>query len=232
MPQLAEQARYHVMPSQPRLLTRFDDVFYAFDKPAGLAVHQNAENIPDLVSWIRTQRALPRGLKPGHRLDRGTSGVVLCGATRQARAQISTWLNDGIEKHYLALVAGVPEADEASIEIPLFDERRKRMLDAHTLVRVAQRFQGFSLLELQLVTGRKHQLRRHLAEAEFPVVGDNRYGPKRPRRVPGFPQRLWLHAWKLILDERVIEAPLPSELSQHLTLLEKELPESSVLQSV
>ncbi len=232
MPQATQWARDDFMSNPPRLLTRFDDVFYAFDKPAGMAVHQNAENLPDLVTWIQTQRSLPRGLKPGHRLDRGTSGVVLCGATRSARAQISAWLNEDIDKHYLALVAGVPEADETSIEIPLFDERRKRTLNAHTLARVAQRFQGFSLLELQLVTGRKHQLRRHLAEVELPVVGDHRYGPKRPKRVPGFPHRLWLHAWKLTLGERVIEAPLPPELSEHLNRLKRELPASSVLHPI
>ena len=74
------------MLQQPRLLTRFEDVYFAFDKPQGMAVHQAGDSVPDLVTWIRSQRSLPNRLRPGHRLDRATSGVVLCGATaRRAR---------------------------------------------------------------------------------------------------------------------------------------------------
>jgi 23S rRNA-/tRNA-specific pseudouridylate synthase len=203
----------------PRLLTRFDDVFFAYDKPEGMAVHQNAEGLPDLVSWLKRQRSLPRDLKPGHRLDRATSGVVLCGAGRGARAQIASWLSADHGKHYLALVAGKPEADEGAFEAPLYDDRRGRLMEAKTVYTVRQRLEGFTLLELELVTGRKHQLRRHLADAGLPVVGDGRHGPKRPKRVPGFPGRLWLHAWKLRIGERVIEASLPAELAAHLELL-------------
>jgi len=203
----------------PRLLTRFGDRYYAFDKPAGMAVHPNAEGLPDLVTWIGTQRSLPKALRPGHRLDRATSGVVLCGAGRKARAQIAAWLQGPATKTYLALVAGVPEADEGRLDSPLFDRRRRRALPAETVFRVRERLDGFALLELELVTGRRHQLRRHLADAGLPVVGDTRYGPKRPKRVPGFPDRLWLHAWRLGLPEREIEAALPGELAQHLERL-------------
>ena len=70
-----------------------------------------------------------------------------------------------------------------------------------------------TLLDLELITGRKHQLRRHLAGIGLPVVGDRRYGPRRsPPLPPGFPDRLWLHAWKLQLPDRLIEARLPTEL--------------------
>ena len=207
------------MEPKPRLLTRFDDVFFAYDKPAGLAVHQNAEDLCDLVSWLKKQRSLPRDVKPGHRLDRATSGVVLCGAGRKARAQIASWLNGDAEKYYLALVAGMPKADEALLEAPLFDHRRGRPLEAKTLYTVRQRLRGFTLLELKLITGRKHQIRRHLADAGLPVVGDGRYGPKRPKRVPGYPNRLWLHASRLSIGERVIEAPLPRLLTEHLERL-------------
>ncbi len=203
------------MPRSPRLLTRFGDVFYAFDKPAGMAVHQNAEGIPDLVSWLQKQRSLPYNLKPGHRLDRPTSGVVLCGAGKKARAQIARWLENDATKTYLALVAGVPTDDEGLIDSPLFDDRRKRPLEAQTRYTVKQRLGAVTLLELELITGRKHQLRRHLAEAGMPIVGDDRYGPQRPLRVPGFPGRLWLHAATLRMAERVITAPLPELLEQH-----------------
>lgn len=207
------------MTISPRLLTRFGDVFYAFDKPAGMAVHQNAEGIPDLVSWLKKQRSLPRDVKPGHRLDRPTSGVVLCGAGKKARAQIARWLEHGATKTYLALVAGVPTDDEGLIDAPLFDDRRKRPLEAQTRYCVRERLGPVTLLELELITGRKHQIRRHLADAGMPIVGDKRYGPKRPLRVPAFPGRLWLHAATLRLEERVITAPLPENLEQHRALL-------------
>ncbi len=211
------------MPLTPRLLTRFDDVFFAYDKPAGMAVHQNAEGLPNLVSWLKAQRALPRDLKPGHRLDRPTSGIVLCGAGKKARARIAEWLGEGSDKQYLALVAGTPEVNEGLIDSPLYDARRKRELEAKTIYTVRQQFRGFTLLELSLVTGRKHQLRRHLAAAGLPVVGDDRYGPAKPKRIPGYPNRLWLHAWKLTFADRSIEAPLPSDLAQHLAEIEGEL---------
>jgi 23S rRNA pseudouridine955/2504/2580 synthase len=204
------------MAPTPRLLTRFGDVFYAFDKPAGLAVHPNAEGLPDLVQWIEAQRSLPRNLKPGHRLDRPTSGVVLCGAGRKARAQIADWLGDRAEKHYLALVFGEPEGDRLVFRDPLYDERRRRTLEAETRMKIREPLGLFTLVELQLVTGRKHQLRRHLAGAQLPVIGDRRYGPRVPTRVPGHPGRLWLHAWKLVLPDRTIESPLPEALEVHL----------------
>ncbi|MGB0640445.1 MAG: RluA family pseudouridine synthase [Myxococcota bacterium] len=205
----------------PRLLTRFDDIFYAYDKPAGMAVHQNAEGLPNLVSWLKSQRSLPRDLKPGHRLDRPTSGVVLCGVGKKARASISEWLQTDSNKRYLALVAGTPPAQEGLFDAPLYDARRKRELEARTLYTVRQQFRGFTLLELSLLTGRKHQLRRHLAAAGLPVVGDDRYGPQKPKRIPGYPHRLWLHAWQLTFGDRTIEAPLPPELAQHLAEIEE-----------
>ena len=202
----------------PRLLTRFGDVFYAYDKPEGMAVHPNDERLPDLVAWLRKQRALPRDLKPGHRLDRATSGVVLCGAGRAARAQIGKWIPEAT-KTYVALIAGSPDGDEGVFAQPLKDHQRRRVLEATTRYRVRERLHRVTLVELDLVSGRKHQLRRHLADAGFPIIGDKRYGPKRPLRVPAFPGRLWLHAEQLVLPERTITAVLPPELAQHLDVL-------------
>jgi 23S rRNA-/tRNA-specific pseudouridylate synthase len=180
-----------------------------------MAVHVNAEGVPDLTSWIQSQRSLPRGLEPVHRLDAGTSGVVMCGAGKKARAQMGEWL-EGSTKQYLALVAGKPPLDQGAFKTSLYDRRRERSLPCCTFYRVREHIQGFTLLELELLTGRRHQVRRHLAEADLPIVGDTRYGPKRPARIPHFPNRLWLHACKIEIGDRVIEAPLPAELQEQL----------------
>ena len=207
------------MSKLPRLLTKFGDVFYAFEKPEGMASHQNSEETLDLVTWMKGQRSLPHSLRPAHRLDLGTSGIVLCGAGRKARAQISEWLESEATKEYLVLVAGAPEQDSGQFKAPLYDRNKKKSQPCETIFRVEERFEGFTLLEIELVTGRKHQIRRHLAAAGFPVVGDKRYGPKKPKRVPGFPGRLWLHAWRLTIPGKVIESPLPNGLNDHLQVL-------------
>jgi 23S rRNA-/tRNA-specific pseudouridylate synthase len=214
------------MSKQPRLITKFGDVFYAFEKPEGMASHQNAEESLDLVRWIKKQKSLPHTLRPAHRLDLGTSGIVLCGAGRKARAQISAWIQDDATKEYMVLVAGAPEKDEGKFTTPLFDRNKKKTQPCETIFRVQERLNGFTLIEVELVTGRKHQIRRHLAAAGMPVVGDKRYGPKKPKRVPGFPNRLWLHAWRLTIPGKVIESPLPEELQAHLQLLRAKPSES------
>jgi 23S rRNA-/tRNA-specific pseudouridylate synthase len=207
------------MSKQPRLLTKFGDVFYAFNKPEGMASHQNSEETLDLVTWMKAQKSLPHSLRPAHRLDLATSGIVLCGAGRKARAQASEWLQDEATKEYLVLVAGAPDEDSGKFSAPLYDRNKKKSQPCETIFRVQERLNGFALLEVELVTGRKHQIRRHLSAAGFPVVGDKRYGPKKPKRVPGFPNRLWLHAWRLTIPGKVIESPLPEELEAHLELL-------------
>lgn len=207
---------------RPRLLTRWKDFYFAFDKPAGMPVHRCSDkSIADLSAWIKSQRSLPRCLLPVHRLDRATSGVIMCAAGSKARAKVNEWLNDAkTNKRYIALVAGSPARSAGVFNKPLFDRRRGRLLEAASYYRVRESLpHGFSLLDLELSTGRKHQLRRHLADAGLPIVGDMRYGPKRPKRIPHFPNRLWLHACELQLPDRVITSPLPLELQDHLKLL-------------
>jgi 23S rRNA-/tRNA-specific pseudouridylate synthase len=137
--------------------------------------------------------------------------VVVCGASPKARKTLNAALEDA-DKRYVALVSGKVKADEGIFDGRLKDARRKRLLEAQTLYRVRERLGRFTLLELRLVTGRKHQLRRHLADAGLPVVGDARYG-----KVPF--ERLWLHAESLELPDRTIEAPLPKVLVDHLNSL-------------
>ena len=138
-----------------------------------------------------------------------------------------------IKKTYLALVAGSVSASAGRIEAPIGRDpsRRTRMgvvpsgRPATTGYRVRERFNGWTYLELDLVTGRTHQIRVHLEAIGHPIAGDPLYGTGTSRRGPEGLERLFLHAWRLELTSpssgRLIraEAPLPPELEAPLEAL-------------
>jgi len=180
--------------TQPRVIAQ-DGALYALDKPHGFAAHPQGDDGPDLVSWAAEQLGV--ALAPCHRLDRETSGVMLCATDERVRAE------------------------KGIVRRPLSDRRRGR--DVPTVTRFTRRaiFGRVSLLDVRPETGRRHQIRRHLQGIGHPIVGDERYPPRRFRPVPGFPGRLWLHAVSVTLpDGRRFESPLPPELADHLALLE------------
>jgi 23S rRNA pseudouridine1911/1915/1917 synthase len=131
-----------------------------------------------------------------------------------------------VKKTYLALVAGDVAASVGRIEAPIGRDPRHRTRMAVTAdgrpsvtgYRVRERFRGWTLLELDLVTGRTHQIRVHLAAMGHPVAGDPVYGTGTSRRGPAGLDRLFLHAWRLEFaapsDGHLIRttAPLPAEL--------------------
>jgi 23S rRNA pseudouridine1911/1915/1917 synthase len=177
--------------------------------------------------------------RPGivHRLDRDTSGLLMVARTDAAQQSLMAQLKARrIKKTYLALVLGEVAAEVGRIEAPIGRDPKHptRMAvvndgrPATTGYRVRERFRGWTLLELDLVTGRTHQIRVHLDALGHPVAGDPLYGTGTSRRGPrpgsgGAPlERLVLHAWRLQLtsptDGSLIraEAPLPDELEQVL----------------
>jgi 23S rRNA pseudouridine1911/1915/1917 synthase len=169
-------------------------------------------------------------LRPGivHRLDRGTSGVLLVARTDSAhRALAAQFAARSVEKTYLALVHGRMQAPSGRITKPITRDpvRRTRMTarlgrgrEALTDYRVLESFDGFSYLEIRIGTGRTHQIRAHLASLGHPVAGDRLYGaPLGPR--------IFLHAWRIGFispasgERATIEAPLPSDLKEWLVRL-------------
>ena len=200
----------------PSLLGERDGI-WAFYKPSGMLTHPAGTDGLDLMTWIAAQPELPSDLAPAHRLDLGTSGVMLA-AGGGRRAELAAWFEAGeVEKTYLALVHGRTQR-KGVIRRALKDARRDKPLDAVTRWRSKERLKGCTLLAVRPATGRKHQVRRHLHGIGNPVVGDARY--RRPGKpVPGA-TRLWLHAWRIKLpDGHVFEAPLPPELEAHLEAL-------------
>lgn len=207
--------------AKPRLLAREEDGLLVFDKPAGWVVHAaEADETRELLSWAVQAGHAPPEVAPVHRLDRETSGVVLLSADPALRGALGRAFAVGeVHKTYRALVHGRTHR-KGIVRRPLADARRGRPLEAVTRYRTLEWLGGFSLVEVRPETGRRHQIRRHLQMIGHPVVGDERYGPRRFRPVPAFPGRLWLHAARLALpDGRVFESSLPPELESHLDAL-------------
>jgi 23S rRNA pseudouridine1911/1915/1917 synthase len=209
-----------------------DAAVIAVNKPAGLVVHAGAGAhsgtlVNRLVHHFASLSKIGGELRPGivHRLDRGTSGVILVARTDVAhRALAAQFSGRTTEKTYLALVEGRVNADSGRITKPIARDpaHRTRMTarlehgrDALTEYRVLRRFEKFTYLEVRIGTGRTHQIRAHLASIRHPVAGDKLYGAQAADRI-------FLHAWRIRFDspatgERVtVEAPLPEELDRWL----------------
>jgi 23S rRNA pseudouridine1911/1915/1917 synthase len=202
-------------------LLRVDDDLVAIGKPAGLlSVSSEAEKERTALALVREALSTPQRraqLWPVHRIDRETSGVLLFARTQDARETVQrAW--DEVRKTYLALVEGAPQPPEGEIDQPLWEDRalfvhvgrRAEAKEARTRYRTVGREGGRTLLEVELDTGRRHQIRAHLAWLGHPIVGDPRYG------TPA--QRMGLHALRLVLPHPrtgellTLEAPPPKHM--------------------
>ncbi len=171
--------------------------------------------------------------RPGivHRLDRDTSGLIVVARNDAAQVSLQAQLKARrVRKTYLALAGGVVNAQLGRIEKPIGRDPRHRQRMAVTAegkpavtgYRVRERFAEWTLLELDLITGRTHQIRVHLASIGHPVAGDPVYATGDVRRGPNGLGRLFLHAWKMEFlspgSGRLVrcEAPLPEELESVL----------------
>jgi 23S rRNA pseudouridine1911/1915/1917 synthase len=204
------------------------------DKASGLVVHP----APGHSGGTLVNALLARGTeyggiagvqRPGivHRLDRDTSGLLMVAKDDKAQASLMGQLKDrDIKKTYLALVQGSVVANTGRIEAPIGRDphHRTRMAvvpsgrAAVTGYRVRERLPGWTLLELDLITGRTHQIRVHLTAVGHPVAGDPLYGTGTSKRGPEGLGRLFLHSWRIELhspsDGHIIRAvaPMPPEL--------------------
>ena len=208
------------------------------DKLAGLVVHPSAGHEGGtLVNALLARGSDYGGIagvqRPGivHRLDRDTSGLLMVAKNDRAQASLMAQLKErSIRKTYLGLVHGAVAATAGRIEAPIGRDRQHRtrmavVADGRPSVtgyRVRERWREWTLLELDLVTGRTHQIRVHLAAIDHPLAGDPVYGTGTSRRGPAGLARLFLHSWRIELvsptDGQTIraEAPLPAELESVL----------------
>ena len=166
-----------------------------------------------------------------HRIDRGTSGVVVFARGADTHRALSTAFEQGeVRKTYLAFVRGEPP--DGTIDAPLHTARRGRMrpasdgepksIEAKTEVRVLERWTDASLVEAKPRTGRHHQIRVHLKFADAPLLVDPIYGGAPTRCASDLPSwRLTLHAHRLEIGNAVIESPLPDDLLAVRTCLQR-----------
>lgn len=169
-----------------------DDSVLLVNKPAGLPMHPTATYHKHTLSYLlRTQYEAQSLFVPriAHRLDRETSGIVVCARTLEAERQLKkAFERHEIDKSYLAIVAGQPPEQSGDIDLPMAPvqqglhvlmELRPDGLTAFTHYEVLARAASHALVALFPRSGRQHQLRVHLAALGCPIVGDKLYGPER-----------------------------------------------------
>ena len=204
----------------PPVLYR-DERIIVLDKPSGLlSVPGIGPEKADCLAR-RVDDAYP-GARIVHRLDRDTSGVIVMGMDAESHRELSRQFQDReTKKHYIAVVGGVIDDDEGSIDLPIrkdLDDTPRQMVcsehgrSALTHWRVLERMEDATRVELTPITGRSHQLRLHLKELGYPILGDDLYAPPLLRDAA---PRLMLHALKLWIvhpsdaSPMWFEAPLP-----------------------
>ena len=227
-----------------------DPEILVIDKPAGLLTIPSdparAGFEDTVLKRVREYVARPRGPRPYvgvlHRLDRDTSGALAIALTHAAHAAgRDLFAAHQFERHYLAIVQGVPQPPDGTIRAPISSRylsgRRgvarpgQEARDAITHYRVLEAFRGASLVELELETGRQHQIRAHLEHLGHPIVGEQVYrSPTSPKATVGRKlkaPRQMLHAWTLAFPhpirctEVAVEADPPRDFVDTLERLRK-----------
>lgn len=226
-----------------------DDEVIVVNKPAGLVVHPAAGihsgTLANALAFHFQQLSNPGSLRPGivHRLDKDTSGLLVAAKTESSHENLGDQFRAReVFKNYVALVYGAMKQESERIEQPIARDPRNRTRmavvaggrGAVSLYKVRRSFNSFTLLDVELKTGRTHQIRVHLAWLKHPVVGDELYCGGRDNSVQDVQlrahirklKRQFLHAEKLGFShpktgERMnFNAPLPQELMSLLAELE------------
>lgn len=202
-----------------------DELFIVVNKPSGLAVHQGwAREKQTVVSVLRDQ--LGAHWSPVHRLDRSTSGALLLAKDAETTRRLQAQFESGrVIKNYLALVRGItPESGLIDHAIAKSKAHEKR--EARTAFRRLGTFERYSMVQTQPLTGRLHQIRRHLKFISHPLIGDTKYGKGEHNRL--FRERfgvhrLVLHACHLHFAHPYSDAPmqLSAPLPDDLTFLQQ-----------
>ena len=225
-----------------------DENILIVNKPSGLLVMGDEKEkrvtlANDVLSYLYSKGEYnPKDSSftpsPAHRLDRNTSGIIVFGKTDEALKELTRLFKerDQIDKRYLALVAGIPSKDEGTINAPLLKDENMGLVkvskegkEAITKYKVLEKYEDSSLLELELLTGRTHQIRVHLSYLGNPIIGDGKYGDFEMNRL--YKTRYKINSQFLIaysLSFKNVSGPL-SYLSNKTFKISLEKEEKSIL---
>ena len=230
----------------PLTIVHQDSELLVIDKPAGLTVHpgagQRTGTLANALLHASAGRLSTLGGedRPGivHRLDKDTSGLIVCARSDRAHRFLSLQFHDRlVDKRYVAIVDGVPQDDTGTIDAPIGRSLRDRKKMAvrrdsegrHAVTHwtVLERFEKHALLELKIETGRTHQIRVHLASIHHPVTADETYGRSASFETPeglALISRQALHARRLKIahpdgGELSFDAPIPEDMTRTLAWL-------------
>ncbi|MBO0439503.1 RluA family pseudouridine synthase [Candidatus Enterococcus ikei] len=214
-----------------------DDDVLVINKPQGMVVHpsaghQNGTLVNALLYHIKDLSSINGIIRPGivHRIDKDTSGLLMVAKNDKAHVALAEQLKDKTSlRKYVALVHGEISHDKGEINAPIGRSKNDRKMQAVieggksavTHFEVLERFNDFTLVQLQLETGRTHQIRVHMKYIGFPVAGDPLYGPRKTLKGKG----QFLHAEMLGFKHpttgqmMVFEAPLPDLFEKTLDQL-------------
>lgn len=209
-----------------------DENLLVINKPADLAVHPSGTIISGtLANGIAAyfeKKNLKIKVRPVNRLDYGTSGLIIFAKSREIQTKLAIATeHNRIHRIYYAVVKGIPNPEMGVIDLPIGQsdfKANQRTVSAEgktaiTQYKVVEKLNGYALLELNLKTGRTHQIRVHLSHSGFPILGDPQYGIPSP-----FIKRPALHGGKLIFSGSGIpipelSAPLPDDFNALLNAL-------------
>lgn len=219
-----------------------DEYFLAINKPADMVVHPSFGHasgtlVNAVLSYLENKSQISNlkfqigsGVRPGivHRLDKGTTGVILVAKDSKTQEMLSYLFKErSVRKTYRAIVEGNAKQEQWTVEgnIGRHPVERKKMAvlkaggrTAETSFKVLQALGGFTYLEAYPKTGRTHQIRVHLAHGGYPIVGDEAYGKKAKSLTP----RPLLHAYRIEFIHPVknmsvkIEAPVPVDMEEFM----------------
>ena len=187
-----------------------DKIFLVIEKPPGLVVNRaiTVKNAT-LQDWLETRPSRSVNLvRSGivHRLDKETSGLMVIAKTKAAFENLQRQFKERkVKKKYLALVYGKLQPQQGEICLPLARTKKDREKfgvviggrKARTKYKIKKYYKGFSFVEVELLTGRTHQIRVHLSFLGHPIVADEKYGGKRAKKDRQSCPRMFLHASQL-----------------------------------